>query len=259
MREHEIELISALVEGRLEDESEVRALIASSPEMQTEYESQKIAHEALASAGTTHMREDERAELHRDLWTALRAEPRPSRAPWYYRWVPITAGLLIIFVVGIMITDGQSETATFEAADAGGATSPTSTVSARGLVQEEPTGTTMAAAAAATTTAGGEELDNTEFAAVAESLREDSVSPALEEPTEESADGEQGCLERAGLESYTVVRTVDPAFVAKATGSDITDVAPQLLIAAIPEGSDLKTAPITFVDADTCQVVQVED
>lgn len=67
MREHEIDLIAALVEGRLEDETEARALITSSPEMRQEYQAQKLAYEALAGAGMVRMTESERSALHRDI------------------------------------------------------------------------------------------------------------------------------------------------------------------------------------------------
>lgn len=254
MRDHEIDLISALVEGRLEDESEARALIASSPELQTEYESQKMAREALASIGTTHMREDEKAALHRDLWTALTEQPKPSRAPWYYRWVPVTAGLFIV-AVGIAILGNQGGEANEERA-----TAELATVTTAGSADAVAgaSATTMAAASAAD---GGsaEAAPQADLEAVAKRLRLDAVTSTSAGPTQESEETQAECLVEAGLEDYYVVRTVDPKFIAEAMGTDVGEVDTRLLIAAIPNGADLKTAPITFVDSQTCTVVEVDN
>src|ERR687892_348665 len=102
MRDQDLELIAALVEGRLDDETEARALIASSAEAREEYEAQKRAYESLAAMGTAHLTETERATLHRDLWTELRGGDTPERTktPWYVRWSPVAAGLFV--VVGIV-------------------------------------------------------------------------------------------------------------------------------------------------------------
>ena len=43
MRNKEVELIAALAEGSLEDETAARALVASSTKHQAEYEAQKTA------------------------------------------------------------------------------------------------------------------------------------------------------------------------------------------------------------------------
>ncbi|HSM45432.1 MAG TPA: hypothetical protein VK969_10490, partial [Acidimicrobiia bacterium] len=72
MRDDQIELIAALVEGRLEDESEARALIDSAPEFREEYEGQKTAYEMLTRVGTASLSDGERSALHRDVWTSLR-------------------------------------------------------------------------------------------------------------------------------------------------------------------------------------------
>ena len=86
MRSHEQELISALVEGRLEDEAEALALIASSPALRSEYEAQKLAYEALTAIPQAQLTDHERAALHRDVWTELQARPTSLavRTPWYF-------------------------------------------------------------------------------------------------------------------------------------------------------------------------------
>lgn len=257
MRDHEIELISALVEGRLEDESEARALIASSVELQTEYEAQKRAREALAAAGPARLEENEKAVLHRDLWTALRQPPKPARAPWYFRWVPITAGLFII-VAGIAVIGGQQESANLETAGAALTSAPTTSASSAETMMDQATATTSAAAAAGDALgARAQEFETSTLGAVAQRLRDDATLEALADDGSKTT--LEDCLADAGLSGYSVVRSVDPAFIAETTGSDIADVGTDVLIAAIPEGSDLKTAPITFVDSQACQVIQTED
>lgn len=113
MRDQELELIAALVEGRLEDETEARALITSSIEAREEYETQKLAHDALQAMGTARLGEDERAALHRDVWTDLRAgAPTPkTRRPWYYRWVPVAAALFLVVGLAAVLSGGGEETA----------------------------------------------------------------------------------------------------------------------------------------------------
>ncbi len=112
MRDHELELIAALAEGRLEDESEARALIASSAEHLAEYEAQKLAFETLRSTPPAAMTDIERAALHRDVWTELRS-PVPVGAsgnPWYYRWMPVAAGMFVVVgLVAVINQGGQDE------------------------------------------------------------------------------------------------------------------------------------------------------
>jgi hypothetical protein len=95
MRERDLDLIVALVEGRLEDEEEARALIESSSKHRLEYEAQKTAYQALSSAGTASLSETERAGIRRDVWSDLRSRPTPvvPANPWYYRWVSVAAGV----------------------------------------------------------------------------------------------------------------------------------------------------------------------
>jgi hypothetical protein len=108
LRKHEIDLIAGLVEGDLQDESEAHGLIERSEEARAEYEAQKVAYEALSDSEPVFMTESEKATLHRDLWTALREDPRPTspKAPWYYRLAPVAAALFVIIGLGAVLTQG---------------------------------------------------------------------------------------------------------------------------------------------------------
>jgi len=73
MRKNEIELIAALAEGRLEDETAARALVDSSAAHRAEYEAHKTALEALIAIPSAQLSEHESAALHRDVWTELQS------------------------------------------------------------------------------------------------------------------------------------------------------------------------------------------
>ena len=132
MGKNEIELIAALAEGRLEDESEARALIASSEKYRVEYEAQKTALDALGEVATTRMTDVEKAALHRDVWTALSAEPVQGKkaAPWYFRWsyaagaLFLLVGLVAVLSQGGFSTNGDDQLALSPSADSVETTSP---------------------------------------------------------------------------------------------------------------------------------------
>ncbi len=121
MRRHQVELIAALAEGRLEDESEARALIASSPRAKAAYEAQVHALESLkALSGPLEMTESEKSAMQRDIWTVLTAEKsvpatkerNPSALLGY-----ATAGIFVIgglFVAMNLLGPGSGATASMD-------------------------------------------------------------------------------------------------------------------------------------------------
>lgn len=263
MRDHELELIAALVEGRLEDETEARALIESSEEVRAEYEAQKAALEALGTLSSAAMTESERSALHRDTWTALRAGRAPNRAktPWYYRWTPVAAGLLVVVgLVGVLSQGSNDGAETFRdmaanlSADGEGVTT-TAGASADTFTdagsQGEAAGGSDAIAPAAP--ADAETIDF--YRATAEKIREsDFRSSSLQAfqagPQDEEADS---CLAQADLEGFRIVAT--------GAEEDRPAEAPEEaypFFAAIPADEDLETAPIAFVNSDTCEILHVE-
>jgi len=281
MLDHELELIAALVEGRLGDESEARALIASSPELQEEYEAQRIAYETLRAAPTVAMSETERAALHRDVWTALRADSpmaRTRRAPWYYRWTPVAAGLFVLVGLVAVVNqagDGGSGESARLAADmpvettAADATAEGDDGGQAPAVEEdsndgEDATVTTAAASAETTEAMSEGSDllsageTAFYASEAESLREGDVDgAALQSYDEDATRAElETCLDDAGLPGYEVLETLTGSLdhTDDEAASDVSR-----LIAAIPEDADLATAPIAFVDLIDCVLVHLDE
>ncbi|MGH3649281.1 MAG: hypothetical protein ACRDU9_01120 [Acidimicrobiia bacterium] len=259
MRDHELELIAALVEGRLDDESEARALVASSPEFSNEYEAQKLAYEALTSgAGTVALTDAERSTLHRDVWSALRASP-PSRAPspWYFRWAPVAAALLVVVGLIAVINQGGS----LDGADRFAADEATETSAA---AAEADPADDAGEGGEATTLSESSDTDSLPeevvafYARRAEQLREGGFAGA-EAYSEESAHSRlETCLEDAGLIEYTIVATPTTP-TTKGTG-DSVDPPPGVtsFIAAIPADADLSTAPIAFVDPVDCKLIHVD-
>lgn len=293
MRDHDLELIAALVEGRLDDEAEARALIASSAEHAEEYEAQKLAYDALSSLGTASMSETESAALRRDLWTSLRATPAAKSAnPWWYRWTAVAAGLLVVggsvAVLNQNMGGGDDAVQTFaevgESLDSDAGTGP-STTAAAGV--EAPT------AAGDDASGGGEESEGGDgesvttiaaadgddlsaeptavFSARASDIRDgagsmsdmhlygegDTVDPAIEVCVGTAT-------EKAGLKGFTVVATMDDTAPDPETASDnstttTTSAEHPAIAVASPSAADPANATLAFVDLDTCEVVYLDD
>ena len=275
MRDHELELIAALVEGRLEDESEARALVASSPEFREEYEMQKLAYEALRDSGTASLTETERAALHRDVWTELRAD-RPvatRRSPWYYRWMPVAAGLFVVVgLVGVVTQVGGGDdaaetanlaadvpeefsTSTAEATD--GTEAPSAEEEAEPM-EDARTETTVAADGDAGADEGGE-TDETAFlfSTEADNARAGDFSGAgLQAYQDVTRSGDvENCLTQLGLADYEVVATLStPVEEATSTTSRETD----RLLVALPADSETDPVPVAFIDPGTCELVHLD-
>ena len=254
MRAYDLELIAALVEGRLDDETEARALIDSSSQHRIEYEAQSLAVETLRGAGTAALSETESAQLHRDLWTALRTEAaaKPAKTPWYHIWAPVAAGLFVI--VGLVTVLDQiggvdadqlaadlpvttaADAETRDTADTGGGeVSPTA--------GEETDGGATATTAAASD--GPTDEAAALYAAEAQKVRRGELSTPLQEFSDAgvNADTEQACVEQAGLVDHRILATLT-------SPDDGNRVA-----VAHPEDETLADAPIVFVDLTTCEIV----
>jgi hypothetical protein len=267
MRDHEIELISALVEGRLDDESEARALIESSPELREEYETQKLAHDTLRSLGTVAMSETERAALHRDVWSALRSDSGRAgrRTPWYYRWAPVAAGMFVVAgAVGVLSQTGGPDAAVVaeDALDgAETATTEADPASLYGLASDEDEADElMERPTAEDDTEGTLETDSLEdsvtafYAAEAAGLRAGEDGETVSQTHRLAGETEplQRCVDETGLEGFEVFET---RFVSEDAGLH-NEIAP--FIVAIPEDAELATAPMAFVDLESCELVHID-
>lgn len=261
MRDNELELIAALAEGTLEDESEARALVESSTEHRQEYEAQKMAVEAMRSMPPARLSETEKAALHRDLWTELRVDETPAaRAPWYYRWVLGGAAILFVGVglVAVLNQDASEEGATAafdevseDLAD-GEADSPAPLAGNTGADDDvEQVDTTEASSAEEAMT---DEAGIGFFVDIASSLRlQSSRSLSSDDPS--FAEEHDDCLSRAGLDGYVAIRLLGTE---EAESGGIEAINPYLV--AIPAEAELaEDTPVAFVETDTCLLVHLDE
>jgi hypothetical protein len=296
MRDHELELIAALVEGRLEDESEARALIASSPELEDEYLAQKTVYEALRSAPPVALSDTEKAALHRDVWTGLRAgrpAATPTRAPWYYRWVPVAAGMFVI--VGIVAVINQGGADSNAGQEAAGLTATTSAAtdsatggpaggdgSTRGLTGEiedgdsgtedtsTPSSETIPGDGEATIPPVDADLTSSELAfyqAEADEVRKGDLSGVELEGYDNEATLADlvSCIAESGLTGFEMVGARSAEILEDelrqlqaASGIELpADL--EALAAAIPAGADLDHAVVAFVDLVDCRLIFADD
>jgi hypothetical protein len=294
MRDHELELIAALVEGQLEDEAEARALIASSPEHAEEYEAQKLAYETLKDAGVVSLSDTERASLHRDVWTALRTQPAAkARSPWWYRWTPVAAGLLVVAGSVAVLNQnlgGEDSMETFaevgSALDSGGG-ADSDTTTAGATEDETRDGESSAADGGDSVTETTEAMTETTEAMTEE--QPDSVPPeepavlysskaadvrqgnyedagALPYDGSESGDSElQACVAEAiadaGLDGYellAILEGLQAGDAAQEPSTTLSEANAELAVVT-PETADLSAAPLAFVDLEDCVVVYLDE
>lgn len=255
MHEHDLDLIAALADGSLADETEARALIESCDECLAEYQDQVEVLALLVATPTARMNDLERAALHRDLWTELRKSPSTSGStPWWVRWSYVAAGLFVtVGLVGVLIGQGllgggDAQSAnTFSEIGSGlddsgdGGELPLSGFDAEG---DEDSATTTAAESAATTAAAAVEGLPYPFAELADEARAklavDRLSGVLDQPEEASAAEE--CLERLDLADQVVVEELE--------------LDRRYLVVMPEEGTDDLT--VTFLAADDCEIVYVD-
>lgn len=240
MHEHDLDLIAALADGSLDDQSAARDLVETCQECRQEYQTQVAILATLAIVEPVTMTELEKASLHRDLWTELRAQPAETAAPWWYRVSYAAAGLFVVVGLVAVVNQlaGDEVAETFSEVSSGldeGASGETaSPLSDDG--SEESAGTTVAAADAG---AG----DTPDFKTLAEEARLQQLPPSVR--ANDSASEDLDCVNAAGLENQEVVGTVD---------------ADRKYLIAVANDEDLDAeTPVNFVDATTCEVAHVEE
>ena len=243
MHDHDLDLIAALADGSLDDQSEARALVETCPECHLEYETQLSIVVALAAIAPVAMTDLEKAALHRDLWTELRSQPaeRATATPWWYRLSYAAAGLFVL--VGLVAVLGQlgagddvSETFSEVSSGLDEGTDGQIASPLAGEEGAEYAGTTMAAADSA-------EGGAPDYKTLADETRAQQLPPAnrATETNEEDAD----CLRAAGLQNQEVVGLVE---------------ADRKYLIAVANDEDLDAdTPVNFVDATTCEVAHVEE
>lgn len=249
MHRHDFDLIAALAEGSLDDETEARALLESCEECQAEYRSQLEVLTILSSTPPAEMTELEKASLHRDLWTELRnpSTEAPTGRAWY-RWSYVAAGLFVtVGLVGVLsgqlglgggdsgsgeITEASSDPARFSADDG----------SAAPLLDAAPA-EGGDAESAATTTMAAEEADPLPYAEFAEQARMARESSQTSTQTSSSKEDIDRCLDEAGLTDVKVVEEL---------------VLDQRYLLVMPR-DETSQPTVTFIAMDSCEIVYVDE
>jgi hypothetical protein len=250
MHRHDLDLIAALAEGSLDDETTARALLDSCEECQAEYRSQLEVLTILSSMPPAEMTELEKAALHRDLWTELRnpSVEAPTGRAWY-RWSYVAAGLFVtVGLVGVL--SGQLEFGGGDSGESGETTEASSDLgtfsaddgSEAPLLDAAPAGGGADAESAATTTMAAEDagpLPYAEFAEQARMARESGQRSAQLLSSQEEIDQ---CLDEAGLADVKVVEEL---------------ALDQRYLLVMPRD---ETSPptVTFIAMESCEIVYVD-
>jgi hypothetical protein len=268
MHRHDLDTIAALADGSLKDETSARALVESCAECRAEYESHTVVIAALAAVEPATMTDLEKAALHRELWTDLRAGAAPAvkTPPWWYRWSYAAAGVFVVVgLVGVVSQLGgvsTSDSAAPEVLEAPDDASGVADLAAQDGGADElgaEEAATDEAETAETTIAATEDagdggttmnrsLDAATFSLLVEQAR--SVEPTSSQAAatfsnDETARRAAECVEEAGLSAKEVIGEVEASTM-------------YLLTVAIGEEVDADTV-FTVVDFETCQVLSVEN
>lgn len=241
MRERERELIAALAEGSLEDETEARRLLEASAEARSEYRLQMTALEALRQAEPVTMSTTERSDLHRYVWGQLRVEQAKTRSTaGIYRWSLAAAALFVVVGLAAVLGGGLLDQSQDEGAVREAAESLTTTGD---LAADD-------SVAAPDALAGGEGETSPLVSPATRSYleREAARLRGAGAGTDEAApaDREEDCLRMAGLPTNEIVAVLDDPAIPGG----------REYLATIPRGEPLGPGtPISFVDAGVCEVV----
>lgn len=110
-RHHDLDLISALAEGRLEDPATAQELVASCEECAEMYRAHLAVREAVTAEIPPQMTNSERVRLHNSLWAEVEPSPATTSArsssPWWYRLMPVAAVLVLAIGVTTVLNSGE--------------------------------------------------------------------------------------------------------------------------------------------------------
>jgi hypothetical protein len=250
MHKHDLDLIAEYAGGSLRDDSVARALVESCDTCAAEFNAQQAVLAELRGVEPARLTQSERAQLHRDLWTDLRAQPASPSArpvPGWRNWVFGAAALMFVAValVGVMnnISGGDAVSETFNEIGSGLNSGPTASDgdSADGEAGMESADTTTAAEEGSPQILG-DEYAATPFLQIARQVRGGASSDDSEDFAYERF--QLDCLEQSGLIDYELVGGFE----------SITE-----LLVAVHAGTDLAEAPVAFVEPESCIVVHTED
>jgi len=243
MHEHDLDLIAALADGSLADETEARALVDSCDFCHTEYLEQTDVLALIAAAPSARMTDLEKAALHRDLWTELRREPATAQStPWWQRWSYVAAGLFVaVGLVGVLNlaqdTGGEASDTTIAAEATADLQAPSNEEGVPFVAGED---SAEGGAESATTTAAAQEALAPPFGELADEARAQRDNGTMSTlGSDEDADE---CLTRLGLDEHEVIDEIE---------------LDQTYLVVMPVDAQAEQV-VTFVTIADCAIVHVD-
>ena len=262
MHRHDLDLIAAYASGHLEYEARARELVASCDECRSEYQLHRSLRGELGDLKQPIMTEAEKAALHRDLWTDLRA-PSPAsrssveaRTPWWYRWSAAAAGLFLVVGLVTVLANPTATEDVFETIgnelttgdspglEDGDASSPPGESDAGGPDTTAREGAEMGPEGQPGVVGSDGAADEQAYLAMIDRARESESAQFNSYTSQDAADDTAVCLRAAGLEGQRTIGEVDTE-------------TPYLLVIPADEPFDPE-GQITVVDSATCEVVHVD-
>lgn len=195
---HDIDLLAALAEGRLDDPRPAEELVSSCPECAELYHTHRTVLEAVRRQPRPELTEMESRRIRTRVWDEIGvssdspARQTPVRStPAWYRVLGVAAALAVVVgVAGVIVRGGGEDsglaTIAAESSDAGGATTDAETL--RALADASESAATTAATSdtvtpEATIAADGGEADEetvADTAAAPPAYTQAGLEPALE-------------------------------------------------------------------------------
>lgn len=117
---HDLDLIAAFAEGRLDDTAPAEALVAACGECAEIFRSHRTVLQAVRLQAPVAMSDLEQHRLHTSVWETLHPGASSSSAatpakkaagtPWWYRVVPVAAALVVVVGIGANLLPGGDTT-----------------------------------------------------------------------------------------------------------------------------------------------------
>lgn len=250
MHKHDLDLIAEYAAGTLSDESEARARVESCGICGAEYREQKMVLAELSTVTSAAMTDHERAQLRRDLWTELRsssANATPGRAnQWWTRWAFGAAAFVFVAValIGVMENFGGADQATETFSEIGSGLDSDQERASEEAADDGEMAPYDSGEGESLPESGAdlaERYESTPYLLIAREVRQQpKTDPAVLSHDESQIE----CLDQSGLVDHYPVSGFET----------MTE-----LLVAVPTETEPETAPVAFVDPESCIIVHIED
>ena len=245
-QDHDLDLIAAFVEGRLDDPAPAEALVAACPECAHDFQSHQTVLEAVRVQPHATLDDLERRRLRAAVWEGIEAEPSPAAAPpvparkastpWWYRIAPVAAALVVVVGVSANLVPQGGDSATTEELRTTGpgvdalerpemATEGTDAADATSMA-DAPETTAAATATTSGASGGATELASTEMEEAATDFAERAVADSTDVDPEaaECVAGDPEANASAVAAESAVIEDTETWLVGLGTPTEVTGV-----------------------------------